>query len=190
MPAKLWVDPAASKPVVLAAALPGQAAAAAPRNLYIANKGNTSLTIALSLEPRSDSILEPGLWLDPSSNYSAALPEQSTAAYDFDGSGGAGNGALRVGAGERRPARLARSLQAPLRLRGQLQRYRPCTDQFLVLSTTPTLSTEPGGEQLKFLHHSAVLPVHSCCIVFVFEVLSGAEAPGTFCDQSPCVESY
>ncbi len=156
MPAKLWVDPAASQPVRLAAVHAGQAAAAAPRNLYIANKGNTSLTIALTPEPRSDSILEPDLWLDPSSDYAAALGEQSTAGYNFDASGGAGNGAVSIR--ERRPARYAQSLQAPLRLRGLLQRDRPCTDQFLVLSTTPTPPSQPGGEQLKVPLRSAVSP--------------------------------
>ncbi|CAL8463390.1 g2924 [Coccomyxa elongata] len=152
VPAKLWVDPAASQAVRLAAAHPGQAAAAAPRNLYIANKGNISLTIALTPEPRSDSILEPDLWLDPLSDYAAPLSEQSTAGYDFDASGGAGNGAVSIGAGgERQPARYAQSLQAPLRLRGQLQRERPCTDQFLVLSTTLTPPSQPGESGSLFI---------------------------------------
>ncbi|BDA48744.1 probable halolysin at N-terminal half [Coccomyxa sp. Obi] len=153
VPAKLWVDPAASQPVVLAAAHPGQAAAAAPRNLYIANKGNTSLTLALTPEPRSDSVLQPNLWLDPSSDYSSALSEQSAAAagYEFDESGGAGNGAVSIGAGERQPARYAQSLQAPMRLSGQVQRDRPYTDQFLVLSTTPTPPDQPGESESLFV---------------------------------------
>lgn len=72
-PAKLWVDTAATQPVTLPATQPGQSAAVAPRSMYIANKGNTSLVVALQAVHRSDSVLRPELWLSPASGYTATF---------------------------------------------------------------------------------------------------------------------
>ncbi len=173
MPAKLWVDQAATQPVTLPAAPAGQAGATAQRNVYLANKGNTSLVISLRAAPRSDSVLQPQLWLDPSSGYADDFSGESAAAgYAFShGSGESGGGAVTVKGAEGKPARYSAELQAPMRIRARLQRDRPCSNHFLVLSPAATPPTEPGGapnaKQIFVCNSSVPRGPVSCCTFII-----------------------
>ncbi len=66
---------------------------------------------------------------------------QGQPCYNFDASGN-----LTVTGGTlKSPMRYGETLQAPLRLRGLVQRDRPCTNQFIVLATSATLPSQPGN---------------------------------------------
>lgn len=174
VPAELWVDLAATQPVTLPAAPPGQAAATAQRNLYIANKGNASLVVSLQAVPRSDSVLRPQLWLDPSTGYNAEFNGQAAAAgYKFSDGTESRAGSVTVTGSEGTPARYAQPLPAPLRLRAQMQRDRPCSNHFLALSIAGTPPTQPGGAQLSM---QLSLQDSSICKV-VFPLLIGWKFP-------------
>ena len=86
-PPQLEVQPTRLPPMVLPAAPaspdpadPHPAESSSSAALRLANTGGVTLALHVSVEPRSDDLLRPGLWLDPGSNYTAAFTANSSGA--------------------------------------------------------------------------------------------------------------